>query len=378
MMSTHDLAVISLLADIGNGEVLDPVSDLPRVTGRDDPISTDGRILHWDAEWHWDATYGQYKHQALGGHLVVLGVTEEARPIWQEHTYPILEWGRRQNAITGFLHMQYLDDEIPESLNCCIPMEYPVEVALGAVDFVEEDVRGSESAMRAYYRLLNTGFRPGLAAGTDYPCNNGAALGSLLTYVHVKGGRLTYRKWIEGIARGRTVVSRTGRDEFLDLRVASIATPGDEVKLEGGGSVPVRIEWTSRRWRWGTIELLRDGVVVASRKEWLFPGRTARLTATVSFRKSGWLAARSMGRHGHTVHTAAVFVTVDNAPVRASVDDARFYVRWIDNLLARTSPGGAWSGYFASQRAEAHERYEAAKAIFERIAREAEATATPP
>ena len=54
-MATNDLAVISLLADMGNGEVQDATQDLPRVTGADDPVSTTGRIVHWDAEWHWDA-----------------------------------------------------------------------------------------------------------------------------------------------------------------------------------------------------------------------------------------------------------------------------------------------------------------------------------
>ena len=88
---------------------------------------------------------------------------------------------------------------------------------------------------------LTCGFRPGFAAGTDYPCNGGAALGSLLTYVQVAGGQMTYRNWIEGIAKGRTVVSRNGHNEFLNLTVNDSATPGDEIKLTGAGSVQVTI-----------------------------------------------------------------------------------------------------------------------------------------
>ena len=63
-MVNQDLSVVSLLADMGNGEVQDPTTDLPLVNGQDAPISTPGRMLHWDAEWHWDATYTQYPHQA--------------------------------------------------------------------------------------------------------------------------------------------------------------------------------------------------------------------------------------------------------------------------------------------------------------------------
>ena len=53
-MDLNNLAAISLLADMGNGEVQDPDTDLPQVDGQDDPISTPGRIVHWDAEWHWE------------------------------------------------------------------------------------------------------------------------------------------------------------------------------------------------------------------------------------------------------------------------------------------------------------------------------------
>ena len=73
------------------------------------------------------------------------------------------------------------------------------------------------------------------------------------------------------------------------------------------------------------------------------------------------------------LHTAAVFVTVDNAPVRASVADAQFYVQWMDNLLTNTSPGGVWSSYFPTNLAAAQARYQAAKATYQQIASEAPA-----
>ena len=364
-MVAQDLSVVSLLADMGNGEVKDPATDLPLVTGQDDPISTPGRIIHWDAEWHWDATYSSYPHQALGGHLVNLGLTE-AHQIWEEYTYPILQWAHQQGGVSGFAHMQYLDDGIPQSLNCCIPIEYPVEVALGTADFVSEDVGGSEAAIHAYYRLLNCGFRPGLAAGTDYPC--GQVIGPLVTYGQVSGGPLTYRGWIDAIARGRTVVSRDGHNEFLDLRVNDTATPGDEVQLTGGGDVPVSVTWTAKQSLTGTIELVRNGVVVASKDAAAAPGAPDSLTTTVSFAQSGWLCARVTGSGGgHTVHTAAVFVTVDGAPVRASATDAQFYVDWIDNLIQMTSPGGEWNSFFPTNLAAAQARYQAAKAVYQQI-----------
>lgn len=375
-MSVENLAFISLLADMGNGEVRDPTTDLPLVTGSDDPISTPDRIVHWDTEWHWDPTYTQYPHLALGGHLVALGLTS-AHTIWEEYTYPILEWAHQQNAIAGFAHMQYLEnDEIPESLNCCKPIEYPVEVALGKADFIEEDVQGSDSFIQAYYRLLNTGFRPGFAAGTDYPCGV-STLGALLTYVQVANGQMTYDNWIAGIAGGRTVVSRNGHREFMALTVNGNATPGDEIKLTGGGSVPVNIQWTATQSLSGTIELVQNGVVVASQSATAGPGAPAGLTTSISFTRSGWLAARRMDGNGHQVHTAAVFVLVDNEPIRVNKADAQFYIQWIDNLIEKTSPGGAWNSYFTNSLAAAQARYLDARAVFQQIADETPDT-TPP
>ena len=149
------------------------------------------------------------------------------------------------------------------------------------------------ATIQAYYRLLNCGFRPGFAAGTDYPCGI-SELGALLTYVQVAGGVMTYRNWIDGIADGRTVISRNGHNEFLDLTVNGNATPGDEINLTGAGSVPVTVTWTAIQNLTGTMELVRNGVVVASQTASVAPGSSATLTATVNFTKSGWLAARRM------------------------------------------------------------------------------------
>lgn len=369
-MISQNLAVVSLLADMGNGEVQNPVTDLPLVNGQDDPVSTPGRIVHWDAEWHWDATYTQYPHQALGGHIVALGLTNACQ-IWAEYTYPIFQWAHQQGGIAGFAHLQYLDDNFPLSLSCCTPIEYPVEVALGACDFVSEDVAGGDPAIHAYYRLLNCGFRPGFAGGSDYPC--GSDIGQTLTYVQIPGGQLTYSNWIAGIAKGRTVVSRNGHNEFLDLKVNGTNGPGDEIELPGAGSVQVTVQWSVQSSLSGTIELVKDGIVVNSLQASAAPGAPATLSASVGFTNSGWLCARRMNNGEHEVNASAVFVTVNQAPVRASVEDAQFYVQWMDNLLSLTSPGGAWCSYFATNRAEAQARYSAARTVYQQIASEAAA-----
>jgi hypothetical protein len=300
----------------------------------------------------------------IGGHLILLGLKEGGQP-YAEYTYPIFAWAKQRGAIAGFAHLQYLPlafypppDGIPQSLDCCAPLEFPVETALGSSSFVMEDVRGNDNALQAYYRLLNTGFRPGLTASTDYPCNDNEPLGTLLTYVRIPDGKLTYDKWIGGIARGRTVVSRNAHKEFLSLKVDPTAQPGDEISLKGKGTVRVRIEWRSVNAALGRLELVQNGVVVSSQTAEAAPGSLAVFETTADFHQSGWLAARRMDwQTGHRTHTGAVFVIVKGAPIRASAEDARFFVHWIDNLLRQTSPGGAWNKYFTKDLAAAQERY---------------------
>ncbi len=375
MMEPNDLAVISVLADMGNGEVKVSKRDLPKVTGADAAQSHAGRIIHWDTEWHWDATYSDFNHQALGGHLVLLGL-QEGHQIWEESPYKILEWAQHQNAVKGFAHFEYLNDTIQPELNCCIPIDYPVEAALGTIDFVSEDVYGnnsfnngnynSEAAIKAYYRLLNCGFRPGLAAGTDYPCNNYEPLGALLTYVQVKD-KLTYRKWIEGIKKGKTVVSRNGHNEFIDMKVNGKYLPGDEIRLKNEGMVAVEVKWTAVKELTGKIELVSDGKVVGTLEGTAKPGKPLVFKTRIPFTKSGWICARRMDEKGHQLHTGAVFVIVNGKPVRANADDAKFFIAWIDNILKKTEPGGAWNIYFTKDVDKVKERYLKARAVYQQI-----------
>jgi hypothetical protein len=371
-METNDLSVVSLLADMGNGEVRDAKRDLPKIDGSDYVRSTPRRILHWDAEWHFDPRGVTFEQKAIGGHLILLGLRHgETR--FAEYTYPVIQWAKQQSAIVGLAHMQYLKNDIPRGLDCCSPLEYPVEVALGTVDFLMEDVNGSESAIQGYYRLLNCGFRPGLAAATDFPCNRHEPIGTQLTYVLIPNDKLTYRAWIEGIAKGRTVFSRNAHKEFLDLKVNGVAVPGDEVSLNQKGAVQVDVRWTASTPLSGKIEIVRNGVVVKSQPASGTPSAPAGVHTTVEFADSGWLCARRVDAQGHRVHTGAVYVMVKHAAVRASSADADYFVQFIDNLMHQTSTGGDWSSFFSRDGEAAQARYRKARAIYERIAAEARA-----
>jgi hypothetical protein len=368
LMERADLAVISVLADIGNGEGVGFEVDIPKINGADAPQSKPGRIVHYDAEWHFDPNGNVVGNKALGGHIVLLGL-KEADIIWDESAYKILEWGKKQNAISGFVHMQYLNDTIQNELSCCTPIEYPVEIALGTIDFLMEDHWPSDDAIKAYYRILNCGFRPGWCAGTDGPCLR--PLGSVLTYVDIKDQPLNYRRWIEGIKNGRTVVATNGHVEFLDLKVNNDFGPGDEIAIKDNGTINVNVKWTAIEELPGRIELVCNGKVVAVKEGTAKPGVPVILSAKLDFTNSGWICARRMNEKMHQTHTAAVFINVNNTPVRASGEDAIFYAKWIDNMIVNTSPDGIWNNFFTHDLDIVQGRYKKARDIYLKIAEEA-------
>jgi len=373
MMELNDLAVVAMLADMGNAEVKPSEIDLLKVTGNDAKESKPGRIIHWDAEWHYDPAGVTFEKQAIGGHLVLLGL-KKAHQIWEESPYKILEWAEKQDAVTGFCHMQYLNDQFPDELNCCAPIDFPVEAALGTIDFLAEDVWINDAAVSMYYKLLNCGFRMGWVAGTDFPCNNSEPIGSLLTYVQVKDSPLTYKAWIDGIKDGRTVVSLNGHNEFLDVKVNDNSGPGDEINFKQGGIVSVKILWTAARELTGSIELVCNGNVMATRTGTAKPGEPVMMETSLEIPESSWICARRMNEEGHQSHTAPVFVSVNNQPVRASAEDASYFINWIDNLLEKTSPGNEWNQFLTNDLDVVQDRYHAARDVYERIKSEAEET----
>lgn len=131
-------------------------------------------------------------------------------------------------------------------------------------------------------------------------------------------------------------------------------------------------EWRSLSSAEGRIELIHERAVVASQTAFAAPGAPAVFETTVELKHSGWLAARRMDwQSGHRTHTGAVFVVVGSQPIRASSSDANVFVKWIDNLLEKTSPASAWSNFLSHDREAAQGRYRQARAICEGIAAEA-------
>jgi hypothetical protein len=184
---------------------------------------------------------------------------------------------------------------------------------------------------------------------------------------------LSYAAWINGIKKGRTVVTTNGHLEFLDLRVNESFTPGDEIYLKGSKKVAVTATWTSVPDQEGAIEIVCNGRIVARLDTSALPLKPVTLSFELPVNQSSWICARRMNSDGHQSHTAPVYVTVDNKPVRASAEDAEYFATWIENILENINDGGSWRSYFSKDIAKVHTRYRKAAGLYKNIARECQA-----
>jgi hypothetical protein len=161
------------------------------------------------------------------------------------------------------------------------------------------------------------------------------------------------------------------------LKVNGESTPGDEIKLKGKRTINLETKWISTRELTGRIELVCNGKVVATQEGTARPGETVILRTKLTINESSWICARRMDDKGHQSHTAPVYITVKNAPVRVSARDALFFVRWIDNTLKNIAAGGPWNQYFTHDLNAVKKRYVQAMEVYEKIAIEAKKSADP-
>ena len=198
--------------------------------GADHPLSKPGeRLMHYDLE-----VSGFPSSHA--GHLVLLGLKDQDYPNtkriddWPSWTLPILKWAKAQGAIAGFAHSGWgLEVRSRDLPNYEMPAfdgvganEYIVDVTHpGAVDFVSAGDTPYVWELNIWYHALNAGFRTRISGETDWPCITDNRVGLARSYAKVDGA-LTYRKWIDAVAAGRSYVS-DGRSHLMDFTVNGVA-----------------------------------------------------------------------------------------------------------------------------------------------------------
>ncbi len=340
-----------------------------------DPASAPGFLL----------MHGQEFHTSVWGHLGLLGLSDHY--LLPEYVgYPntaaaslfptnadVADLAHAQGALVGYVHPF---DARPDPADTTGPFTYelPVDVALGKVDYLE--VMGFSDHLitsEIWYRLLNCGFRIPAAAGTDAFPNFASLRGPPgLVRVYVKTGpALAHGRWLTGIKAGRTFVTNAPLVEFT----LAGREPGAEIDLPAsGGRLVARVGLRSNV-PVDHLEIVGNGNVVATIP---LPGdrRAARDTVGIAVAASGWYVLRAWSERARTpvldlypfASTSPIYVRVGEQPVR-SLEDAAFFVRWIDRLLDAARRHGDWNT--PAERSATLRQFTDARAVYVRLSGEA-------
>src|SRR5262249_3941555 len=163
----------------------------------------------------------------------------------------IADLGRTQGALFGYVHPF---DAVPDfsrpgepapyplpGFEGGDPVEVPIDVALGKVDFYEAvGLSHHEPTSTIWYRLLNCGFRITAGAGTEALTNYASLRWPGVmnrVFVNTGPGPLDMASFLEGLKAGRTLATN---GPLVELKMRRTSTsgewsgPGDEIALPSG------------------------------------------------------------------------------------------------------------------------------------------------
>ena len=321
----EDLHIPNLLVANSTDEFL---HDERLFEGRPNKLSRGPYILYWNEEM---------RNAGLYGHMCFFGLKTLAEPLFtgfkgtsHEDDYPAnyapAKLAREQGGAVTYAHPGYAPDF--DGASC---RELPVDLALGVIDAMDVFSNNPEEvAMELWYRLLNSGFRLGISAGSDSFTNvaDHYVPGGHRVYAAVPGGQLDYWQWLKAYKQGRTFATN---GPMLWLTVQGKA-PGEDLELPAGThTLAVAAEMRSRV-PVSAVELVVNGQVLSPAPR------------TITLNRSAWIAARVKGPWNRLVlndgelraHTSPVYVRVGETTI-ANPADVRFWIGWIDKLTERTN-----------------------------------------
>ncbi len=341
--------------------------DRPWFTGLDHPASRPGRVLHYDLEV--SALPGD-----LGGHLILLGLRDLALfDAGSPHAsgVPVIDWALAQDprVTIGMAHAFKwpADGGYPYLDSWGRPLELPVHVALETLHFLSTEIPAEATVVdpgtwKIWRALLNSGFRLPLLGSSDLPCVQHTLGGAVLRTHALVEAPLTYESWLAALRAGRTALA-SGAGESLNLEIDG-GRLGSEIRTTRGASIPLRIEANIEHA--ATVAVLANGEVAA---ELPVPEGFSQLETQLAFGESAWVVARSP-----RALTSPIYVLVDDAPIRASPEDACYLIGYVEFLSAHVRDGGIEMG---ADRDSALAAYAEARGVFEARFREAGGESCP-
>jgi hypothetical protein len=247
----------------------------------------------------------------------------------------VADAARGQGGIAGYVH-PFDSDPDPADTTRALTAEFPVDVALGKVDYYEAlgFVDDPMATAHVWYRILNCGYRVPAGAGTDAMANFASLRGPVgMNRVYVRSGRpLDYRRWLDSLKAGRSFATN---GPLLEFSVNGVGV-GQELRLAAGEQTVTARVALSSNVPIDHLEIVANGQVVKEipREQW------AGAFMSLPVRRSGWFLLRA--RSGTARYpvldlypyatTSPIYVTVGDEPIR-SAEDAQYFVRWIDRLV---------------------------------------------
>lgn len=337
------------------------------------------------------------------GHLNLLNLKQqiypggESKDHWPTLGLNTLRWAKRQGAVCGPAHSSIGlsrfvgrvpdTEDGPDSLpSFDIPAfdgiganEFIVDVThevpgidgqlVPAVDFISTMNTERRAEFNMWYHVLNCGFRVAASGETDFPCMSGERVGIGRVYAKVDG-ELTFAKWVQAIGNGRSYVS-DGLVHLADFKATESASNssvavgenGSEVKLNGPGNVTFNASTAAlvEGKEEVVAELVVNGFPVA-RKSIKPDGSLNGITFEHTFGESSWAAIRIFPH----AHTNPIYVVVDGAPVRGTVDSARWCLAGVEQCWRSKQ-----NTYAPAEQNDARAAYEHARGVYQKLILEA-------
>lgn len=361
----EDLNVANLVVANSGDE---HIHDEQYFEGRPHKLSGPRHILYWVEEMRNNGPYG---------HMCLTGLKSLVKPLYtgfRDTPYPYdyppnhvqALAATNQGGAASYAHPGYNFTDDPQTMSA---RELPVDLALGSVQAMDVMSNSNEDGSTPYwYRLLNTGLKCSISAGTDSFTNRRHHWipGGHRVFVDT-GRRLEYQAWVDQYRNGRSFATNgpmlrfsvNGRGPGAELNLKS----GDEVTIEASATSFVPME---------KIEIVVNGDVVATAAA-ASGGLSARLSQRVELTEGSWIAARVRGPfHRYLVndtylyaHSSPVYCTVDGRKVRRK-QDGEFFVAWIDKLIGSANQRGRYAS--EAQRQEVIKLFRRGQDYYRKVA----------
>jgi dipeptidyl aminopeptidase/acylaminoacyl peptidase len=335
----EDLGIVENLIVNKEGRV--PDVGYFRGGGALDPASSSTTLIRHDQEFH-TSYWGHLGLLGLQDHLELPGYAAYANTAAASlvpTNADVADDARRQGGVTGYVHPFDADPD-PADTARALTAEFPVDVALGKVDYYEAlgFVDDPMATAHVWYRILNCGFPVPAGAGTDAMANFASLRGPVgMNRVYVRSGRpLDYRRWLDSLKAGRSFATN---GPLLELTLNGKGA-GEELRVPAGArQVTARVTLSSNV-PIDHLEVIGRGRVV---REIALEGdrKSASATIVLPVSGSGWYLLRARSEKAMYpvldlypyATTSPVYVTVGDAPIR-STEDAEYFVQWIDRMVA--------------------------------------------